>query len=100
MLQAAQRDRELQCFLVGWKSLETVNQPRGERIACAHPVHDMGDVIVAAESERLAVVKARGPAVVRGAVRFPQRDGNGLEIRILGQDFGCQLFILGAIELS
>ena len=48
----------------------------------------------------LPVIQAGRPAVVRRAFRFPQSDGDGLQIRILAQHLGGQLLVLRAIQLA
>src|SRR5258706_11346850 len=100
MFETARRSREIDRLLVIRQCEESVNQTRGETIAAAYAVHNMSDVVVPAQQERLAVVQARGPAIMRSGFRFAQSNRNGLQPRKLFQDFRGELFILPAIELA
>src|SRR6267378_4479982 len=54
MFEARGRHRELQRFLMAAQRLQPVNQPAGEAVAAADPVHDMGDLVVPADQEILS----------------------------------------------
>ena len=73
--------------------LKTVDQASRKRVARTYAVHDMSDLIGTAYAESLAVIEAGGPTVVRRALGLPQGDGDGLQVRILGQNLRGELLI-------
>ena len=82
------------------KVCEAIDQPRGKAVAAAHTVHDVGNFIMPAQKELFARVEAGGPAVVGSAFRFPERDGDHLEIRKCSQNPLGQFFVLLAFETA
>ena len=100
MLQAAGRHRKLERFLMGGERLKAVDQPGSKGIAGTDAIHDVRDLVRAAHHERLSVIQACRPAVVRRALGFPQSDGDRFQIRIFAQHLGSQLLVLRAIKLA
>ena len=76
VLEAAGRHGEFQRRLFILIGVEAINQAAAEAVAAAHAVHDVGDAVLAAEEEVLAVVEAGAPVVVVGALGFTQGDGH------------------------
>ena len=91
---------EFQRVAMAGKRLQTVDQAAGEAVSAAHAVHDVGDVVVPAQQEVAVVVQTGRPAVVRGAPRFAQLDGDGLQLGIRGQNVAGEHRVLGAVELA
>jgi hypothetical protein len=59
VLEAACGDRELESVLMAGELLEAVNQARSEAISRTDAVHDVGDVVGAANDEFVSIVQAR-----------------------------------------
>src|SRR5574341_2441496 len=72
VLQARGSDTKIQGIFVTHVSTQTVEQPGSKGIAPAHPIYDVGDVIVATDEVFLAVVQASRPAVMAGTVALPE----------------------------
>src|ERR1041385_5229762 len=80
VLEAPGRCGELQGAGVVGPGQEAVNEARGEGVAGANPVHDVGHVIAAAFQEFPAIVQAGGPAVPVGAPALAEGDGLALQV--------------------
>ena len=71
-----------------------------EGVATTYAINDVRNLIMLADDEFFAVVQARGPAVMRGAARFPQRDCDRFQIREFPQYVFRQLLISRRIQLA
>src|SRR5262245_29835022 len=81
MLQARRSRRKLQRSLIVLVASQTVDQSRGERIAGANTIDDVGDWIMPAARKSLPAVHHRRPPVPVRALTLAKRDRLALEIR-------------------
>ena len=88
MLQTAGRDSEFERVAMRRQLLKSVNQPSSEAVSTAHSVHDVSDVVVAADEKFFAVVQTSRPSVMRSALRFPQGNCDGFQVGIELQNLG------------
>src|ERR1700736_2911716 len=79
---------------------QAVDEPAREAVASAYPVHDMRDFIMAAQQELAPVMQAGRPAVVRGALRFTQRDREHFQAGILRKHSLSKDAILVRVQLA
>lgn len=100
MFEAGSGDGEFQGVLVAGEVEYPVDEAAGETIAATHAVDDMGDVVVLAEEEFLAVVEAGGPAIVGGAVGFAQGHGKRFELGVGVENLVRKLLILRSVEFA
>ena len=56
--------------------VESIDQAAGKRVAAAHAVDDVADLVFFRYAEILAVIQTRRPAVPVGRVALAQRDGD------------------------
>ena len=75
MFEATGGDGKIQGGLRRLAIGQSVNQPGRERVATAHAIHNVADLVFPTEPELPSVVQAGGPAIDIGAVAFAQCDG-------------------------
>ena len=80
MLEAGSGDRKAQGIRVGLAGQQPEDQAGREGVPAPDAVDDIGDVIVRADDEILAVVQAARPAVMIGAETFAQGDRLHLQV--------------------
>src|SRR3954454_20512992 len=70
VLQARRGNSELQSVLGRFATVHGVDEARCKAVSCSHTIDDMRDLVLFAQKESIACVKASRPAIMRGALRF------------------------------
>jgi len=79
VLQTGSGHGKFQGIAMVTERVQAVNQAAREAVPSPDAIHDVGDLVMAAEHEFAAVMQACRPAVVRSAPRFAQRDRQHLQ---------------------